>query len=110
MNMEITIAKNAGFCFGVKRAADTVSSLIETSKKGTKIYTLGKLIHNDIYNAELKSRGVDVISIDDLDGVCAMTDENSPSVIVIRTHGIRRDIEEKLRGAENRNPYLKIVD
>ena len=47
MNMEITIAKNAGFCFGVKRAADTVSSLIETSKKGTKIYTLGKLIHND---------------------------------------------------------------
>ena len=108
--MNITIAKNAGFCFGVKRAADTVKDLIETSSADTKIYTLGKLIHNDIYNAELESRGVRAISLDDVEKIKNDTDEKSPSVIVIRTHGVAREVEEVLRTAEKENPYLKIID
>ena len=41
--MNVTVAKSAGFCFGVKRAIDTVYQEIE---KGEKVFTLGPIIHN----------------------------------------------------------------
>ena len=43
--MEVILAKTAGFCFGVKRAVDTVYNEIE---KGGKIYTYGPIIHNEV--------------------------------------------------------------
>ena len=54
----ITVAKNAGFCFGVKRAVDTLSNAIEARREGERIFTLGTLIHNGVFNAELAARGV----------------------------------------------------
>ena len=42
--MNVTVAKSAGFCFGVKRAIDTVYQEIE---KGEKVFTLGPIIHNE---------------------------------------------------------------
>ena len=42
----VTLAKNAGFCFGVKRAADMTESLLSTP--GLRIFTLGDLIHNRV--------------------------------------------------------------
>ena len=42
--MEITVAKSAGFCFGVQRAVDSVYK--ENRRKG-KIYTFGPIIHNE---------------------------------------------------------------
>ena len=39
--MEIKVAKNAGFCFGVKRAVELVGRL---SAEGDPVYTLS-LIH-----------------------------------------------------------------
>ena len=46
--MPVTIAKSAGFCFGVKRAAESVEARLNEKDPNEKIYTLGKLIHNDI--------------------------------------------------------------
>lgn len=37
--MEVTVAKSAGFCFGVKRAVDTVYQQIETGRKPVYTYT-----------------------------------------------------------------------
>ena len=42
--MEVITARSAGFCFGVKRAVDTVYELSESDKK---IYTFGPIIHNE---------------------------------------------------------------
>ena len=42
--MEVKIAKNAGFCFGVKRAMQMASD--ELDDKSTQVYSLGPLIHN----------------------------------------------------------------
>ena len=42
--MEVLLAKSAGFCFGVKRAVETVYEQIAA---GGKIYTFGPIIHND---------------------------------------------------------------
>ena len=41
--MKITLAKTAGFCFGVNRAVQSVYDLLE---KGEKVCTLGPIIHN----------------------------------------------------------------
>ena len=40
---QVTLAKSAGFCFGVKRA---VNKVYEEAKKG-RVYTYGPIIHNE---------------------------------------------------------------
>ena len=61
--MEITVAKNAGFCFGVKRATDSLEERIRDSKDGERIFTLGTIIHNGTYNAMLEKKGVRRVSV-----------------------------------------------
>ena len=56
--MRITLAKTAGFCFGVDRA---VNMAYEISEKGTDAATLGQLIHNTYVTSELESKGVRTI-------------------------------------------------
>ena len=41
--MRVTLAKNAGFCFGVSRAVETVE---REAAAGKKVVTLGPIIHN----------------------------------------------------------------
>ena len=86
--MEITVAKNAGFCFGVKRATDSLEERIRKSKSGERIFTLGTLIHNGTYNAMLEQKGVRVTSIDEIDGIAKSATADSPVTVFIRAHGI----------------------
>ena len=53
--MEIKLAKSAGFCFGVKRAVETVYEQIREQKE-QKIYTYGPIIHNDEVIRDLKEK------------------------------------------------------
>ena len=85
--MEITVAKYAGFCFGVERAVNTVYDIIEKNK-GKKIYTLGHLIHNPVMIENLRNSGVESIDEDELDEILEKTKENA--VFVIRAHGIKK--------------------
>jgi small subunit ribosomal protein S1 len=75
---KITLAKVAGFCFGVKRA---MSIAEQTAKKShTKpVYTFGPLIHNPQAVSYLKSIGVN--PIDNFDGV-------KPGKLIVRSHGV----------------------
>ena len=57
--MEVRKAKSAGFCFGVKKAMETVYQQIEQNH-GKSIYTFGPLIHNEEVVKELKGKGVEV--------------------------------------------------
>ena len=56
--MKITVAKTAGFCFGVNRAVNLVYRLLE---EGKRVYTLGPIIHNPQMVADLASRGVTAV-------------------------------------------------
>ena len=56
----IRLAKTAGFCFGVKRAVDTVYEQVKR-KQGEKIYTYGPIIHNQEVVRDLQEKGVEVI-------------------------------------------------
>ena len=90
--MEVTVAKSAGFCFGVKRAVNKVYELIDTEQK--PIFTLGPIIHNEGVVADLEARGVHVITEADLD---SPDDTLQNGTVVIRSHGVGKPIYDKLK-------------
>ena len=88
--MKTTLAKSAGFCFGVKRAVDTVYEQIQNAKK--PICTYGPIIHNEEVVKDLEKKGVRVIeSPDELDGL-------EKGTVIIRSHGVAKEIYEQIRG------------
>ena len=108
--MEITVAKNAGFCFGVKRATDSLEERIRKSKSGERIFTLGTLIHNGTYNAMLEQKGVRVTSIDKIGQIAASATADSPVTVFIRAHGIPLEDEQLLRRFREQNEFFDYVD
>ena len=108
--MEITIAQNAGFCFGVKRATDSLESAMDEVRSGERIYTLGTLIHNGTYNAMLESRGVRVAQIGEIEALCESATAESPVKVFVRAHGIPREDEELMAGLAQKNRYFSYVD
>lgn len=92
--MEIIKVKNAGFCFGVKRAIDLA---LETVKKEKNhVYTLGPLIHNPQVCERLKKQGI--IEAKDLS-------EIKSGIIILRSHGVPPKLYEEISQAG-----FKIVD
>ncbi len=108
--IEITVAKNAGFCFGVARAARLIEEELDRGATGQRIFTLGRLIHNDTYNDYLRSRGVLVTSAGELDALAETASEDARVKIFIRAHGIERSIKAKLCRLAEKNPYFSFVD
>ena len=109
-NVKVTVATNAGFCFGVARATGAVESEIKAHVKGERIFTLGKLIHNDTYNARLERDGVTVIETVDIERLCYEACKDAPVKIFVRAHGIDRATESLLIGCAEKNPYFSFVD
>lgn len=87
--MEVTVAKTAGFCFGVKRAVDKVYEQVE--KSDGPIYTFGPIIHNESVVRDLEERGVRVLETEEeirrLNG----------GTVIIRSHGVSRHICDVIR-------------
>ncbi len=54
--MKIILAKNAGFCWGVKRVVKLTKEKI--AKSNSKIFTHGPLIHNQEVIRKLEEKGV----------------------------------------------------
>ena len=95
--MEVIVAKSAGFCFGVKRAVDTVYKEIES---GGKIYTYGEIIHNEEVVKGFESKGVTVLhGKDELNAV-------EEGTVIIRSHGVSKDIYDLIKTKEK----VKLVD
>ena len=110
MIMEITVAKNAGFCFGVNRATDSLEAAIKSKSEGERIFTLGTLIHNDTYNAMLKDKGVRVTSIDEVRALSESASSDAPVTIFIRAHGIPKQDEALLSSLSEKNPCFRYFD
>ena len=85
--MEVILAKSAGFCFGVKRAVETV---YEQTGTENRIYTYGPIIHNEEVVKDLESKGVTVLEgEEDLRKL-------DKGTVVIRSHGVPREICEMI--------------
>ena len=110
MPNKITVAEHAGFCFGVKRATDAVEKRLLEKREGERIYTLGHLIHNEGYNRYLEEQEVKCIGAEDIYRICEESDENHPSVVFIRAHGIPVETEKTLAECKENNPFFDYVD
>ena len=83
--MEVIRAKSAGFCFGVKRAVDTVYEQVE-KQTGKQIYTYGPIIHNEEVVKDMEAHGVKVLhSEEELKGL-------EEGLVIIRSHGVPKRI------------------
>lgn len=85
--MDVVLAKTAGFCFGVKRAVDTV---YEQAEKGN-VYTYGPIIHNEEVVKDLEEKGVRILSDEQA------LKELESGTVVIRSHGVERSIYELIQ-------------
>ena len=83
--MKIEIAKNAGFCFGVKRALALIEDNVKKIKKPISMY--GHLVHNEEVIKRLLAKGIKVI--DNLEKIRRGT-------LIITAHGISPKMKEKL--------------
>ena len=84
--MSVTIAKSAGFCFGVSRAVETVE---KAAGEGACVATLGPIIHNRHVVDKFEKLGVRVISVPE--------DAEQGMTVIIRSHGVPRVIVEQLQ-------------
>ncbi|MBR2176484.1 MAG: bifunctional 4-hydroxy-3-methylbut-2-enyl diphosphate reductase/30S ribosomal protein S1 [Clostridia bacterium] len=87
--MSITVAKTAGFCFGVSRAVNIVEKLLD---EGRSVYTLGPIIHNPQMVESLAKRGVRIAEKPE--------DAEKGSTLVIRSHGVSKDVMDRIRELE----------
>lgn len=94
--MKVTLAKSAGFCFGVKRAVEMVYKEAETGKK---VYTLGPIIHNEQVVQDLEQKGVRVIDTPE------ELSKAEDATVIIRSHGINADVYHQLEDKK-----VRIVD
>lgn len=82
---KLIVAKNIGFCFGVKRAVETAEKLLE---KISSLYTIGNIVHNPLVIKKLKKEGLIVCnSIEDVKG----------KHFLVRSHGLSKNEIEKLK-------------
>ena len=86
--MKVIKAKTAGFCFGVKRAVDTVYEQVDTCSG--PIYTYGPIIHNEEVVKDMESKGVVVLRTEE------ELDDISGGTVIIRSHGVEKRICDKL--------------
>ncbi len=89
--MSVTVAKSAGFCFGVNRAVELVE---QQASSGKQTATLGPIIHNRHAVQRFEAMGVRVLE---------SPEQAQPgSTVIIRSHGVTRAVQQQLesRGVE----------
>jgi len=84
--MEIILAKEYGFCFGVRRA---ISLAEDALRSGKKVASLGPIIHNSLEVSRLESMGLRVIE--------DINDLNPEESLLIRSHGAPLDVISELK-------------
>ena len=90
--MQIKIAENTGFCMGVKNAVETATKVC-----GKGVYILGELIHNNLVTDKILSTGTKTIN---------SIDEITSGTLIIRSHGVGKDVLQKLSSNKN----VKVID
>lgn len=93
--MEVRVAKNAGFCFGVKRAMKMAWNELENSEDG--IYALGPLIHNKQAVAKYEDRGLKTIN--------TVSEVPNANKMIIRSHGVGEHVY-----LDSKDKSLDVID
>ena len=91
---KITVAKAAGYCFGVR---DAVNMAYDAAKKYGEVYMLGDIVHNEQVVRDLEEAGTRVVS--------TLDDVPKDSPILFRAHGT---VKEKWKEAKDKK--MNIID
>tara|TARA_Y100001935_G_C17254234_1_gene482727 strand:- start:447 stop:1298 length:852 start_codon:yes stop_codon:yes gene_type:complete len=92
--MKITIAKDAGYCFGVR---DAVNMAYDTSKEQGDVYMLGDIVHNEKVVEDLSKVGTKVVN--------SINDIPNDKPVLFRAHGTSQKIWKE---AQDKN--IDIID
>lgn len=87
MPKNIKLAKCAGFCYGVRRAVETVKKL-KSDNPDKNIFVLGELIHNSQVIKELEELGITSLK---------KLPEHGNGICVVRSHGESPEVFEKIK-------------
>ena len=91
----IEIDQDSGFCFGVVNAIESAEREL---KKGTRLFCLGDIVHNNLEMERIHRLGLQTIKHDDLPYLCNKT-------ILLRAHGEPPSTYEIAR-----NNQIKVID
>lgn len=102
--MEILLAENAGFCFGVEKAVEEVEKQIAKTARPARedrparVYTYGEIVHNEAVVQALADRGVRIVEdAEDIGRIADKTrDADEDACIVIRAHGAEKRVIDLL--------------
>ncbi len=102
--MKVEISKNAGFCFGVKKAVDAVYNNVNTCR----LCTYGEIIHNKQVVNKFLEMGVK--NIDNINNIVTQKD----LTVVIRAHGVPKQVydtfdEHNIKYIDATCPYVKKI-
>ena len=106
----VSVSKNAGFCFGVRRATNTIEDLIKSKGQNDIVCTFGKLIHNEQYIDYLEKCGIRIIEKDDIGGLIEIAKQGTKVTIVTRTHGVEKSIHDVLIQNSKEIDTFELVD
>ena len=87
MSKEVTVAKNAGFCFGAARAVELLEKAVN---EGRCVYTYGPILNNDRLVESFTKKGVKVI--EDV----AELNTLPKGTVIIRSHGVSKEVYKAL--------------
>src|SRR5436853_392577 len=82
--VEVLLARENGFCFGVKKAVELTEAAAET---GRPVHNLGQVVHNPKISERLGALGVKVIKD---------PSEAKEGIVVIRAHGVPPEMRAKI--------------
>ena len=92
--MEIVVAKDAGYCFGVR---DAVNLAYDAGAQHGEVYMLGDIVHNEQVVQDLAAAGAQVVeSLDEVP-------DNAP--VLFRAHGTSVEVWEQVKSKK-----IKIID
>ncbi len=92
--MKILVAKDAGYCFGVR---DAVNLAYDTAKKYGEVYMLGHIVHNENVVTDLEKAGAKVVN--------ELQDVPEHMPLLFRAHGTAPDVWDAAK-----NQGIKTVD
>jgi len=92
--VKITVAKDAGYCFGVR---DAVNMAYDSAEEFGNVYMLGDIVHNEQVVADLEKVGTKVVG--------SLNDVPKTSPILFRAHGTVNELWE-----EAKSKKMNIID
>ena len=92
--MKIIIAKNAGYCFGVR---DAVNMAHDVAEKEGEVYMLGDIVHNERVVKDLGNSGAKVVN--------SLDEVPKDGTVLFRAHGTKNEVWD-----EAREKKMNIVD